>query len=294
MIEIHADDFGMFPGASRMIIDCINNGCVNGISIMSDSSHFEECMSILEKECKKEVLMSVHLDLITGKALSGRSILTDDKGFFNVSYLKYILISLVPFYRNKYRKAIKKELSMQIDACIPYFEGNEISIDSHRHIHMLPLVFSVIMELISEKKLSLSHMRLTMDAPYVFRGLRGYEFFRPLNIIKCLLLYAFGTIDKLRYRRRLKGKTRDFAGILLSGSLTEKNLLHVLRNIKESGAYMKRDIEIMIHPYVVRDRSELDEINDDEDRVYVTVPMRQKEMRAVKSPEVCAFLRSYG
>ncbi len=283
MIEIHADDFGISPGASEQIIDCINNGCVNGTSIMPNSPYLSECMELLRRDCRKEVFLSVHFDLITGHALSGRSILTDGEGYFNVSYSGYILNLLLPFYRRKYLAAVKKELSAQLDRCLPYLDRERIRIDSHRHVHMIPAVFSIIMELIKEKNLRLSYIRITSDAPYAFRGIGHFTDFRPLNIIKSLLLFAFGTVNLFRFKKSLKGKTADFAGILFSGSLTPGNLRNILTNRLHRKA-AKRGLEIMIHPYFITDGNEISAIHDTEDRAYVVSEMRRLEIEAVKSP----------
>ncbi len=290
-IEIHADDYAMFPGSSRMIIDCINNGCVNGTSIMPNSSHFEECMRIFKDECKKDAYLSIHLDLITGKAMSGPGILTDSEGFFNISYFRYILISLIPFYRTKYLRAIKKELSMQIDAALPFLDRNHIRIDSHRHIHMVPAIFFLVMSLIREKGLKLEYIRITKDAPFVFKGLMEYEYFRPVNIIKSLLMMVFGTVNEIRFSKALKGKTAYFASILFSGSITKKNLLKILENYRGSRIF-GRNLEIMVHPYQVTDRKDIDNIHDSEDRSYVADPLRMKENEAVNSAEVIGLLQS--
>lgn len=283
MIEIHADDFGISPDASEQIIDCINKGCVNGTSIMPNSPYLAECMKLLKTECKKEVYLSVHFDLITGKAVTGRSILTDREGFFNISYLRYILICFLPFFRKKYLDAVKKELSSQLDICLPYLDREHIRIDSHRHVHMIPAVFSVIMDLIREKGLKLSYIRITKDVPYAYRGIGHFSYFRPVNIIKCLLLYAFGNINLIRFGKSLEGKTADFAGILFSGSLTENNLYCILKNAEHHRNSQGRGLEVMIHPYRITDSNEINAIHDREDRGYVASDMRRMEQEAVKS-----------
>ena len=281
MIEIHADDFGISPGASEQIIDCINNGCVNGTSILPNSPCLEECMDILKTECKKDVFLSVHFDLITGKALSGQSVLTDSEGYFNISYFRYILILSLPFIRSKYLEAVKTELSAQLDRCLPYLDRDGIRIDSHRHVHMIPAVFSVVMELIREKGLKLSYIRITKDAPYAFRGIGHFSHFRPLNIIKSLLLFAIGTVNLIRFGKILEGKSADFAGILFSGSVTTKNLHNILKN-REHYKAAKRGLEIMVHPYRITDRVSIDSIHDIEDKAYVASEMRKLEKDAVK------------
>ncbi|MCR4589268.1 MAG: ChbG/HpnK family deacetylase [Lachnospiraceae bacterium] len=286
MIEIHSDDFCITPGASRQILNCINNGCVNGISIMPDSEYFAECLDILKAECGKDIFISVHLDLITGKAVSGKSVITDRDGFFNITYIKYILIFLIPLYRRKYREAVKKELSAQLDLCLPYLDRKKIRIDSHRHIHMVPGIFSVVMELIKEKGLGLEYMRITKDRPGYFKGLPAFQHFSIKGVIKSLLLRFFSDIDLCRFHRELKGHTADFAAILFSGMMTEKNLRLILENKRHSKNLAGRDLEIMVHPYFVSDPGEIQRIHDTEDKGYVASDMRRKEIDAVLSERI--------
>ncbi len=47
MIEFHADDYGLYRAQSRLILDCIENGRVSGISLMPNSPHLGECMEML-------------------------------------------------------------------------------------------------------------------------------------------------------------------------------------------------------------------------------------------------------
>ncbi len=293
MIEIHADDFCISPGASRDIIDCINNGSVIGTSIMPDSPYFEECMEILKNECHKPVFLSAHLDLITGRALTGVSVLTDKEGFFNITWSKYILLSLIPFFRGKYRKAVRKELSEQIDRCIPYMGDEGIRIDSHRHIHMLPMVFATVMDLIREKGLKLSYIRITKDDLRLYRGLGGFDHFSPSAILKCFLLIIFSHINTLRFGRELKGHTADFGCILFSGKMTERNLMKVLSAKKRIKSLKGRDMEIMVHPYLIKDRAEIDSIHDTEDKGYVVSSLRTEEIRAVKSRKVRSLIQFF-
>ena len=70
MIEFHADDYGMFPKAAERILECIENGSINGISIMPNGPCLEACMDLLQKKCTKPVKIAIHLNLMTQRPLS--------------------------------------------------------------------------------------------------------------------------------------------------------------------------------------------------------------------------------
>lgn len=50
-VEFHADDYGLFPEQSRRILHCMQNGALNGVSIMPNSLYLQECMQMLAEAC---------------------------------------------------------------------------------------------------------------------------------------------------------------------------------------------------------------------------------------------------
>ncbi len=292
MIEFHADDYGMFPYSSKRIIKCINEGLINGISLMPNGKCFDECMRLFSELSLKKVRMSVHLNIMTETPLSKPeevTELTDDKGCFNVTYQKLLLACVKPDLRNRLKKQIKNELSRQIDACLPYLPADEgIRIDSHRHFHMVPWCFDLITEIIKEKGLRLSYIRMIREKPAFYRGILRFEYFKPVNIIKALLLNSFSIVDRLKYRDLYENHSADFTSILFSGCMTERNLRIILKNIKENPSDIREDVEIMFHPGAVKEPEDLMRVADKEDRKYFSDPLRTKEAKAL-----CHLRRSF-
>ena len=68
-IEFHADDYGLFPAQSCRILDCYHHGVLNGISIMPNSPCLEECMELV-RPVRKDLQLTIHLNLVEGKALT--------------------------------------------------------------------------------------------------------------------------------------------------------------------------------------------------------------------------------
>ena len=285
MIEFHADDYGMFPAASRRILSCIEQGCINGISMMPNGPCFEECMEILQKECKKDIALSVHLNLMTEKPLSDPEEIPDlvgPDGNFRLTYGKLLLVSLLPGSRKHYREQIAKELSAQIERCLPYFpQGAGLRLDSHRHFHMIPLVFDAIAGLVEEKNYPLTYIRIIREKSAFYKKIRRAECFRPVNVIKAVLLNMLGAIDRRRHPTLYGLGSADFASILFSGCMTKGNLSWMLTNIRRNPAAFPRDIELMFHPGLVVEEEDLIRISDAEDRRYMSDEMRRLEHEAV-------------
>ncbi len=276
----------MFPGSSRRIIACINDGAVNGISLMANSPCLPECMEILKSVCRKKTALSIHLNIMTEKPLSDPEDvpdLIDDKGCFCITYGKLIKAWLLPVYGHRIRGQIKSELTLQILRCLPYFPEEEgIRIDSHRHFHMVPFIFDLLSEIISEQGLKVSYIRIINEKMVFYRGIGRFEYLKPLNIIKVLLLNSFSLIDRLWHGELWRLGDKDFASILFSGCMTKKNLGIILKNIERNPEGVRENIELMFHPGAVLEREDLKCIMDPEDRDYMSHPLRSREAEALK------------
>lgn len=285
MIEFHADDYGMSLPSSLRIIECIEKGNINGISLMPNAPCFAESMELLQKECKRDIKMAIHLNLMTQRPLGDPGRLPDlvrPDGSFCVSYKKLLLASVLPGMRKRYMRQIKEELLLQIKRCLPYYpEGAKIRLDSHRHFHMVPVVFDSLAQLIEEEGLAVEYIRIIHEKPAFYKNISKTEHFRMINIVKAVLLNTLGCVDKRRQPALYKRGTSDFASILLSGVMTEKNLGLLLGNIKKHREKFRDDIELMFHPGGIFEKEDLEQITDEEDRKYMSDIMRKREMAAV-------------
>ena len=285
MIEFHADDYGMFPAAARRIIHCINEGSLNGISLMPNGLYLDDCMRLLKEECTKEVRLAIHFNIMTERPVGDPADipdLTDDNGCFNMTYGKLIKANYIPWIRGKYKKQIKHELGLQLDRCMPYFSRQgSIRIDSHRHFHMVPFVFDAIAELIEERGLEVSYIRIIHEQPKFYRGIAKFEFFKPVNVIKVMLLNAFSASDRRRHKELCERVQADFASILFSGHMTYRNARLILKNIENRPSAFRENIELMFHPGAVLEEEDLERIKDAEDRAYMSDGLRDKEAEAL-------------
>ena len=138
----------------------MQNGALNGVSIMPNSPYLQECMQMLAEACATRrtsasskdsgfsdgtdvpesdtirsvaglsrpnppVSLTIHLNLVEGKALSPLhkvSSLTDPDGVFRPSFGKLLLVSCVPVLRGRFLHQIRTEFRHQIRRCKPYFD----------------------------------------------------------------------------------------------------------------------------------------------------------------------------
>ena len=216
-IEFHADDYGLFPTQSHRILDCHRNGNLNGISVMPNSPHLQECMSDMD-QFSDEVAVTVHLNLIEGRSLTHVPLLTDHRGNLNCSFGALLLRSFLPG-RETYRQQLKQELAAQIRAVQKYFPGNiPVRLDGHAHYHMIPVVFDAMMDVIREEKLQVSYIRIPREYPRLYlRHWKKLQDFSWINLVKVLILNLLSLRAERTYGTFLKNlERRLFMGVFLS------------------------------------------------------------------------------
>lgn len=153
----------------------MQNGALNGVSIMPNSPYLQECMQMLAETCATRrkntsltdaafsngthfpesdnnrsdaelsrphppVFLTIHLNLVEGKALSPLhkvSLLTDPDGVFRPSFGKLLAISYIPFLRGHFLRQIRTEFRHQIRRCKPYFDDPTFAqkIRLDSHVH---------------------------------------------------------------------------------------------------------------------------------------------------------------
>ena len=247
MIYFCADDYGISEGANSCIENCFKNGVLNKISVLPNGrvSDFKKRLS------GKDAMLSLHINLVEGHPLSNPNdddLLVSESGYFKYSFIGLLFLSLSP-KRNEFEKQIYKEIQSQIKFWKEAVgENTSVSIDSHQHTHMIPLIFKTLMRVIKEEGLKVSYLRIPDEPllPYICTPSLYFEY-RPVGLVKQWLLKIFAFINRKELKKS-KIPNAYFMGILFSGKLNEvriKNLLpHYLRLAKKHN----KDIEIGFHP----------------------------------------------
>jgi hopanoid biosynthesis associated protein HpnK len=143
-VIINADDFGFSEGVNKAIARAHTDGVVTSTTIMANMPAADQAVKIARKLPKLGV--GVHLNLTEGRPLSNQADLRpllDSSGNFSGSIVRLALFALAG---PNGRRAIAAELSAQIQWLID--KGiTPTHLDSHKHIHTLPHIFSMVCEL---------------------------------------------------------------------------------------------------------------------------------------------------
>lgn len=243
-LVVHADDYGMNPLVNAGIEKAISEGCLRSISLMANGLNVEEAVTFLKNN--PHILCSLHLNLSEGRPtslLDSVPLLIDDKGFFKYSFVglwkKFLLSS------NGTKKQFISQCHTEILAQIKFFKNKlpekELRIDGHQHIHMIPFLFQILMEI--HESFPIKYMRWTYE-PFVFDIQWLTKKWYWLNLCKQLLL-KFLAIININFLKHHKIKiSNKVVGILFSGDMDKYKIEKALAKT----SHKDEIIELMFHP----------------------------------------------
>ncbi|MBR6572623.1 MAG: ChbG/HpnK family deacetylase [Clostridia bacterium] len=246
MIYFCADDYGICNSVSEHIQKCIEKGALNKVSIFPN---FDE-IDLNKILGNKNLRVSLHLNLVEGKCMAKRQeidLITDANGNFKYTFGGLFILNL--FHAKKLKEQVYKEISAQVvfwKSILP--EGVPFLIDGHQHTHMIPAVFSALLQVLNDQKINLKYMRIPTEPilPYI-KTPSLYFTYNPINIIKQWLLKILWLINKSR-AKKLNIPTAYFMGILFSGKMDVKRVGKILPKYKKLAEKDGMDIEVLFHP----------------------------------------------
>jgi predicted glycoside hydrolase/deacetylase ChbG (UPF0249 family) len=208
-LAINADDFGFTSDVNAGIVRAHREGVLTSTTLMANGAAFEDAVRLAFETPALDI--GCHLVLVQGRSLADGEPLPQT--------LRDLIVSLargnLDIYR-EFRAQIEKILAAGITLT---------HLDSHKHTHLLPGVFRVVVRLAHE--FSIPYVRLPLDSTVRFAKL------------PCVLAN--------RYYRRLARNTNvrmtdHFMGFRLTGSLTEDSFASALASLPDGAT------EFMCHP----------------------------------------------
>lgn len=273
---VTADDYGLTRSVTDTILEAVDAGGVNRVSVLANGLAFEYAMQ--EAVSRPNLELSVHINLTEGRPVSPVSaipLLVHSDGFFANTPTRLLLRTLFATRRTRENiiAQIEREVSAQINKLRGYTPGREVSIDGHQHVHMVPAIFQIL-------------VRLHRENPFRTVRMPQEPFFLVKDGLGFGLIRHFGLNILARYNRRFAAsvglKFPDmFVGSLMSGRLTQSNVSVALQGAVHSGAL---SVEIAIHPGEAAAKAELEQWSGDIE--WYLSPWRERERRLVCSGEM--------
>ena len=276
MIYFCADDYGISKTSNERIEYCLKNGVLNKVSVLPNG----EIEDFKKRLLKDGARLSLHINLVEGYPLADADeldLIVTESGKFKYSFIGLFFLSLTGK-----RRELEKELYTEIKRQIDFWkkecgEGVLMSIDSHQHTHMIPLVFKTLLRVIKDSGIEVDNLRIPAEplAPYIMTP-SLYMSYGIKGIIKQWLLGFLGLIN----RKELKSSGLNFAyfmGVMFSGRITENKIRKLLPKYIKLAEKNGKDIEIALHPGCSQKKESLiDGSRPDFERFYFS-PWRSAE-----------------
>ena len=278
-IDIHADDYALTINTSKDMLECMRQGNLDSISIICNMPCFDKCMDMFYEEIPNLPflpLISVHIDLIEGDSVSEDVPLMSKDNVMSLSWKDVFFISFGS-KKEELKKELKKEIKAQIDKvwdvtkkCMEIAKENNvpceqkaIRIDSHQHIHSLPIVWEALMEVIEENNYEVEYIRNPKEPlmPFVSE-LSLWSSYRPINFVKNRLLMFYSKQND-EYCGRNDMQKMYMWGLVMSGKMDIDRIRKLYPKMVEVADKNNRRLEILFHPGMTLEEEKCNEIAED-------------------------------
>ncbi len=262
----NADDFGISPGVNQAIFKAHTEGVLNSTSIMINLKYAPQAIELSQQMPNLQI--GLHANLTNEYSVLPSPqipLLVDDKGKFRHGFVNLALLSVL--HPKELKRQVKIEVRAQIEKALA--SGLKLThLDSHRHVHMIPMIFKAFLELKEEYKIP--RLRFVNENPVLtIRSTQGIEWLKDGGLIKNLVLVSCAIADKL-----LWGYKSDtyFYSIINTCKISRDKL----KNIKIPQGY--EAVEVGIHPGLPEiDKEYLADVFDDN----ILKAWRQKEFETL-------------
>ena len=231
ILIVHADDLGISKKVNEGILQAHTQGILTSASIVANGAAFEHAIEICNSFPTLDV--GVHLTLVEEQPLFNTDViesLVNGEGRFHYNAKEFAKKYLMGRIR---LREVKQELEAQIRKVLS--SGINVShLDSHQHIHMLPKIHEITVEI--AKQYGIPAIRSTRE-----------RFHSGMLKDRTLFSRLFFLLVLNRIPRQIEDpavlKTDHFFGFFYSGILNKANLMNVIEYLPSDGT-----CELMCHP----------------------------------------------
>ena len=129
-ILFHADDYGRSSAVSENILKCLEQGCLNSVSVMVN--HHQDSLDKLKDF--KNVNIRLHLNLTEIPNTISK----------NAEFLSTLSFFKLLFLNKSKKKIVYKEIDDQITKFISIYKPKKLKIDGHEHVHLIPWIYNYL------------------------------------------------------------------------------------------------------------------------------------------------------
>ncbi|HEX5412672.1 MAG TPA: ChbG/HpnK family deacetylase [Terriglobia bacterium] len=238
---VNADDFGLTQGVNRAILDGHHNGIITSATLIANGGAFDSAVAACSTAPALGV--GVHLNLTQGRPVSPPSrvpsIVTSEGSFYPSpgSLVRQIVKSSVRL------GDVETELRSQIEKVAS--AGIRIThLDSHKHIHLIPQVFNMVLKLARECGIRCIRCPIepASGALGPLLGCRSGWIHVTRQYLLGRALSALAALQSKKVTEAGLHRPKHFYGLSQTGFFDAKVLRTILRSLPEGTS------ELMCHP----------------------------------------------
>ncbi|WP_294144075.1 ChbG/HpnK family deacetylase [uncultured Selenomonas sp.] len=234
-IILNADDFGRHALINAAVRDGVERGLLRSASLMAGEPAFDEAVAIAKTH--PQLGVGVHFTLV-----DGRPVLPPDKipslvgsdGRFRPNHMAFVCDCFLGHIR---RDDIRREFTAQAQKILRAGLRPE-HVDSHQHIHILPGVFSIALDVAAAAGIH------AVRIPAVDVGEGGFLTGGASAIVGRLGLYTLATVARRQAHHRGFATPDHFSGLVAGAAVTEDYLVQLAPALPQDGS----TTEVMLHP----------------------------------------------
>ncbi|MBQ9334734.1 MAG: ChbG/HpnK family deacetylase [Lachnospiraceae bacterium] len=308
-IELHADDYGESMHTTEDILELMKGGYLDGVSILANMSIYPECERMLidaVPDLPFIPYLSVHINPIEGKSLIDDRLLpwTWKKLFF-VSF--HLPVRDNTGKRMKYDEVyaqLQAEIAAQIsratdlidrvitraDECGIPVRSRGLRIDSHQHVHLLPIVWRALVSVLDNgfglsegpglgfariEYIRTSHEPLGPFMKHLALG------FSPVGFVKNRVLACMAPKAE-KYLKSRNIKPAYLWGLIMTGHMDLERISSIMPDMLKFCGKHGYDLELNIHPGRMLTSESTLEVPEESARDFYMTDDRAMEMQTVR------------
>ena len=250
-VILSADDIGLTPSITDGIAACVQKRTLSSVSLVANGYAFDQAIRKIQET--RPCFVAVHLNTVECPPVADpRDIpaLLDPHGRLHLNLFKTLVKfvfstrskrdSLRAQFRTEYRAQIRKVQSALGPA-------TPIRVNSHQHLHMLPFLFDILMDL--NQEFHFAYVRLPREPFFLStRLIREWRIYRPSSIVKNLLLRSLAWRNGKKIKRYGIPHSDQFLGIMFPGPSRPELTEHLLDLLLAKSSKAGTCVEILFHP----------------------------------------------
>ncbi len=249
---IHADDLGLSEETNKAIFSLAKSSKLNSVSLLVNGNAVES--AIVKLKQYDHLKTSLHLCLTEGPPIEKKTSLhklINEEGILSKSFLNLLFLSLLP-NNSHIKKSINVQLRSEIIAQIERYRSltgcKSVAIDGHQHIHLVPIIFNIIIDL--SENYNITWIRSTREMIPIMAPLKSWTSMISNNgLLKWGILQILTILAIPRIKKKNIKTNSGFSGILFTGNMSKEIILNSIKYLKNKRIYPHQTQPIILsHP----------------------------------------------